>query len=189
MNRVPSLVAGVLLTCGGAGIAAAAPQCESFTGTLTLQVGTCADFKAAREKERIFNDTSFWYDVPDFVENNPDVPICFNGSIVGVSLDGQPVDLSSLSALAVNGFYPSPIFVAASIVTVKTKDQGKKDKDKELGSIFLRDTGYLIAPPSFVAAEQLIGVGGTKRFTNASVSMEILGDEVAGADVKGTICR
>jgi hypothetical protein len=44
-------------------------------------------------------------------------------------------------------------------------------KDKELGQIFLRDTAFCAVDG--YAVEQLIGVGGTKKFSKASASMEI----------------
>lgn len=195
MSRLPGLVAGVLLTCGGAGIAAAAPQCENFEGVLQLSylpqdlpaAIKCDTFKAIREKERIFRDTTFLYEL-GVSDEDPLNPICFMGKIQNATLDGQAVEASSLSAVAASKFLPGqqpPIFVAASIVTVKDPDKGKKGK--ELGTIYLRDTGVVDA--SFNAAEQLIGVGGTKGFANSSVSIEILGDELSGASVKGTICR
>ena len=78
------------------------------------------------------------------------------------------------------------VFTAATVVTLSTDKERRKDK--ELGSVFLRDTGLLRAA-DFYAVEQLIGVGGTKKFSNATVSMEITGYEFAGALVTGTVCR
>ena len=96
------------------------------------------------------------------------------------------------------------MFTAATVVTVTANRDPRNDK--ELGQIFLRDTGVVLPgtpidglPPfvtSFVV-EQLIGVGGTKKFSKASASMEIVGYEfktaqdlgLRPAEFKGAICR
>ncbi|MCP5229989.1 hypothetical protein [Accumulibacter sp.] len=221
MNKLAGLVAGGFLLCGAVGAATAGSRCEQVTGTLKLDMPltpqdtmqACADFQATRRLERYFDDTVFVYDLPPAYW--PSSPICFSGTISGLKLDGKEVQATSLSALTVNRFagdpstgtpppdIPAPgtglsLFTAATVVTLST-EKGHK-KDKELGSLFLRDTGLQgIGPFSFppapapalgpYAVEQLIGVGGTKKFSNASVSMEIIGYEFAGAPVTGTICR
>jgi len=205
MKKLAAMVAGGLLLCGGAGVATAdssGSRCEQFGGTLTLKpLATCNAFKAVRQKERIFEDALFVYELPPLYQ--PQEPICFSGEITDASLDGRPVEASSLSAFTVNSFksllglaptepLPAPVFTAATVVTVTANREPRKDK--ELGQIFLRDTGVFLPaavgdPRGPVAISQLIGVGGTKKFSNASVSMAIAGHEFAGAPVKGTICR
>lgn len=187
MNRLSGLLAGIFLSWSSVGIAAPAPRCDDFTGTLILTPTTCQAFKDARERENIFRDTVFLFELLDPIPPG----ICFTGTIDG-ALAGQSVMADSLSAVTLSKFYdpdatvPPPIFMAASIVTVSsTKDHGKKDK--VLGSIFLRDTGVVDA--YFNATEQLIGVGGTTKFKNVSVSMEIQGNEIGGAPVRGKICQ
>ena len=215
MNKLAGLVAGGFLLCGAVGAATAGSRCEQVTGTLKLDMPltpqdtmqACADFQATRRLERYFDDTVFVYDLPPAYW--PSSPICFSGTISGLKLDGKEVQATSLSALTVNGFAGNPstgtppakippsgtglsLFTAATVVTLSS-DKGHK-KDKELGTVFLRDTGLQgFTPQSSVlgpyAVEQLIGVGGTRKFSNASVSMEIIGYEFAGAPVTGTICR
>jgi len=204
MKKVAALVAGGLLLCGGVGVAAAdsrGSRCEEFSGKLTLTPAvSCDDFKAVRRKEGIFEDARFVYELPP--QYQPQEPICFSGTISDATLGGHAVEASSLSAFTVNSFnsllglsptvpLPVPVFTAATVVTV-VADRGEPRKDKELGQIFLRDTGvFLPGTPELgpIAIEQLIGVGGTKKFNKASVSIEIAGYEFAGAPVKGTICR
>ena len=194
MKKVAALVAGGLLLCGGVGVAAAdsrGSRCEEFSGKLTLEQGPCDEFKAVMRKERIFEDATF------LPAGTP--AICFSGTIADAQLGGRQVEASSLSALTANSFClldpPScalpppavpPFFTAATVVTVAA-DREEPRKDKELGQIFLRDTAVLRGDG--YAVEQLIGVGGTKKFSKASVSMEIRGYETVGADVSGTICR
>jgi len=203
------MVAGGLLLCGGAGVAMAGSggsRCEAFEGKVTLTpLATCDTFKTVMGKERFFEDATFLFDVA------PGIPmLCFSGTIVGAKLGGRDVEASSLSALTANSFclldgscsapiHPAqrPLLTAATVVTVSADREPRKDK--ELGQIFLRDTAVTRPGPEIdglppiataFAVEQLIGVGGTKKFSNASVSMEIVGPAFgSGADVKGTICR
>ncbi|WP_374683716.1 hypothetical protein [Accumulibacter sp.] len=212
MKKVAALVAGGLLLCGGVGVAAAdsrGSRCEEFSGKLTLEQGPCDEFKAVMRKERIFEDATF------LPAGTP--AICFSGTIADAQLGGRQVEASSLSALTANSLClldpdkcpPPPAFplfiTAATVVTVAADREPRKDK--ELGQIFLRDTGVSGAGDHRgpFSVEQLIGVGGTKKFTNASVSMEIVGFEFDGgqgnvvpgdplnaynpAQIKGTICR
>lgn len=97
-------------------------------------------------------------------------------------------DLSAvtLSKFTTTATVPPPIFMAASIVTVSsTKDHGKKIR------CWVRF--FFVTPGAvdayFNATEQLIGVGGTTKFKNVSVSMEIQGNEIGGAPVRGKICQ
>ncbi|EXI79371.1 MAG: hypothetical protein AW10_02401 [Candidatus Accumulibacter appositus] len=205
MKKLAALVAGGLLLCGGVGVATAdsrGSRCEEFGGTLKLTaLKTCDEFKAVRKKERIFEDALFVYELPP--QYQPQEAVCFSGEIKDASLGGRPVEASSLSAFTVNSFntlldllptdpLPAPVFTAATVVTVSADREPRKDK--QLGQIFLRDTGVFLPaaaddPRGPVAIEQLIGVGGTKKFAKASVSIEIAGHEFAGAPLKGTICR
>lgn len=210
MNKIAAMVAGGLLLYGAVGVATAGSRCEAFTGTLKLTLnpqptlGDCRAFDAIKKKERIFEDAVFIYE--QFAQQGYPVAqglpgqICFSGVISGATLGGHLVEASSLSALTVNNF-PSqcgslpcpPMFTAATVVTVTADREPRKDKD--LGQIFLRDTGVLLPPENALgpfSVEQLIGVGGTKKFAKASVSMEIAGYEFAGTpvpNVRGTICR
>ena len=205
MKHLPCLIAGALLTCGGMGIAEAGPHCETLEGTLTLApLPNCDKFRQIKRVERIFEDADFLYDdVPP-----PSPLLCFEGTIKASLTGGpdglpRPVTATSLSALTANAFKgPVPdvgqepddavqLFTAASVVTISSAEPGKKAK--ELGSIFLRDMGVSFltgsGPYSF---EQLIGVGGTREFARASVSLQIEGNEfdpVKGANVVGTVCR
>jgi hypothetical protein len=215
MKKLAAMVTGGLLLCGGAGVATAdsgGARCEEFEGTVTLQLSPdCEAFKTIMRKERIFEDATF------LPAGTP--AICLSGTIVA-KLGGRDVEASSLSAVTANSLcllFPAekcndlhpakrPVFTAATVVTVYADREPRKDK--ELGQIFLRDTGVSGAGDHRgpFSVEQLIGVGGTKKFTNASVSMEIVGFEFAGgqgndvvhgdplnaynpAQIKGTICR
>lgn len=206
MKKLAALVAGGLLLCGGVGVATAGSRCELFEGRLTLTpLDNCEDFKAIKKKERIFEDAVFLFDVlPSGTPN-----ICFSGAISGATLGGRPVEAESLSAFTVNNFQelllltpesfrpnpPVPAFTAATVVKV-TADREPR-KDKKLGQIFLRDSGVLLPDTTF-AVEQLIGVGGTGKFANATASIDIVGYELEEAqkqlglppaEFKGTICR
>ena len=200
MKKVAALVAGGLLLCGGVGVAAAdsrGSRCEEFSGKLTLQQGPCDEFKAVMRKERIFEDATF------LPAGTP--AICFSGTIADAQLGGRQVEASSLSALTANSLClldpdkcpppPAlPLFITAATVVTVSADRDPR-RDKELGQIFLRDTA--VSREDTFTVEQLIGVGGTKKFTNANVSMEIVGYELKiaqqngapPADIKGTICR
>ena len=212
MNKLVRFVAGGLLLSGGVGIAAAGSRCEEFTGKLILAPTTCAAFQEIKRVERFFEDAVFLF------EYDPNAPVCFAGTISGAQLGGKAVSVSSLSALTANRYsthapyaapypmpypmpypavvpYPLSLLTAATVVTISS-DEGH-GKGKELGSLFLRDTGvfgYNQNGP--YAVEQLIGVGGTKKFAQASASLEIEGYEFGhpvvapkGAEIKGTICR
>lgn len=198
MKHLPCLIASALLTCAGVGIAQAGSHCETFAGKLTLMpLANCDKFQQIKRVERIFEDAVFLYDYepPEGVDPPPP-PLCFEGMISG-SLGQRQVTATSLSALTVNAFAPPlkvghavQLFTAASVVTIT--ETGKKAK--ELGSIFLRDMGVNFFPPGewvvpYSSSEQLIGVGGTREFARASVSLQIEGNEFAGANVFGTVCR
>lgn len=204
MKKVAALVAGGLLLSGGVGAAAADSRCEPFQGTLTLvPVPTnCTAFTTIMRKERIFEDV-------DFGPSGAPA-VCFSAVISG-TLGDHEVTGTSLSAVTADSFchlnvppggeaacgpgrvppdpnlpFPRfPQFTAATVVTITADREARKDK--ELGQIFLRDTAVL--REDGYAVEQLIGVGGTKKFSKARVSMEIRGYETVGADVSGTICR
>jgi hypothetical protein len=203
MKKVAALVAGGLLLCGGVGVATAGSRCEPFQGTLKLDPGptNCTAFTTIMRKERIFEDA-------DFGPSGAPA-ICFSAVISG-TLGDHEVTGTSLSAVTADSFcrlnvqpgqeeavcgpgrvppdptFPRfPQFTAATVVTITADREARKDK--ELGQIFLRDTAVLRGDG--YAVEQLIGVGGTKKFSKASVSMEIRGYETVGADVSGTICR
>lgn len=222
MKQLPCLAASTLLACCGAGVAEAGPHCETFAGTLTLTpLDNCTAFQQIKRVERIFEDAVFLFEIP--VPPGPPAhpPYCFDGVIPHATLTDayghvRNVKARSLSALTANAFTAGPslvpppdppttflasrgaqVFTAASVVTISSND-GKKEK--ELGSIFLRDTGVLFAgpplplpPPYAYAFEQLIGVGGTKEFARASVSLTIEGYEIVPpgyppAAVVGTVC-
>jgi len=213
MKHLSCLIAGALLTCGGMGIAEAGPHCETLEGKLTLApLPNCNKFRQIKRVERIFEDAVFLYDYYDY-DPPPSPPLCFEGTIAA-SLTGpdgppRPVTATSLSALTANAFtlgpevQPGPpkvfllqsrlaeLFTAASVVTISSAEPGKKAK--ELGSIFLRDMGVSFLTESGpYSYEQLIGVGGTREFARASVSLQIQGNEfdpVNGANVSGIVCR
>ncbi|MER2517452.1 MAG: hypothetical protein ABTR92_13845 [Candidatus Accumulibacter phosphatis] len=210
MKKLAAMVVGGLLLGAGVGVATAGSRCEPFQGTLKLAfnpsptLGDCQGFDAIKGKERFFEGAVFHYQqLPPGYPLAAPLPLqmCFSGEISGATLGGRAVEATSVSALTVNSFplagatscgsVPCPqMLTAATVVTVTAT--GEPRKDKELGQIFLRDTGVLLPATDQrgpLAIEQLIGVGGTKKFSNASVSMEIVGYEFAGAPVKGTICR
>lgn len=219
MKHLPCLIASALLTCAGVGIAQAGAHCETFIGTLTLEPNPlnpgnplefCDDFQQIKRVERMFEDAVFVFEL----DPRPPVSLayCFKGTISNASLIGpngkpRPVEATSFSALTVNAFDPNgtvpsshlaQLFTAASVVTISSAAEPGK-KAKELGSIFLRDMGvnFLtpVPPPDgpvlvpYSSSEQLIGVGGTREFARASVSLQIEGNEFAGANVFGTVCR
>lgn len=225
MKKLAAMVVGGLLLGAGVGVATAGSRCEPFQGTLKLAfnpsptLGDCQGFDAIKGKERFFEGAVFHYQqLPPGYPLAAPLPLqmCFSGEISGATLGGRAVEATSVSALTVNSFplagatscgsVPCPqMLTAATVVTVTAT--GEPRKDKELGQIFLRDTGVSGAGDHRgpFSVEQLIGVGGTKKFTNASVSMEIVGFEFDGgqgnvvpgdplnaynpAQIKGTICR
>ena len=194
MKNLAVLVAGGVLVCGGVGVATAdsrASRCEEFSGKLTLDWATsCEEFNTIMRKERIFEDAFF---LPSGAP-----AICLAGTMTDAMLGGRAVEAKSLSALTANSFATvllpgQDAFTAATVVTISADREPRLDK--ELGQIFLRDTGVLRSDT--FAVEQLIGVGGTKKFSKASASMEIVGYEfktaqdlgLRPAEFNGTICR
>lgn len=185
MKGTRYLVAVIGLVCSGSTISAPEPHCEQFTGTMTLQADDCSAFQNRIQRERIFQDADF-YGLPG---------TCFYSTISDGELTDwrgrqQKVKGEGWSALTRSRFDPpnsppSPgLFTAATIVDLRTDDA----KQRDLGSIYLRDAG--VGPDSqFVTAEQLIGVGGTRELSNRTVTLEIRGNEFIGAPVLGTICR
>jgi hypothetical protein len=197
MKKLAAMVAGGLLLCGGVGVATAdSRSLNRFKGTLTLAFnpsrlgGLPGRFKAIRRKERIFEDAVFLPTIATRIPCWLRRPICFSGTITDATLGGRAVEASSLSALTVNSFplagakvaalFPARrCFTAATVVTVTATESPEKIRNWARYSCVIPASFPATDQRGPLAIEQLIGVGGTKKFSNASVSMEIVGYEFA----------
>lgn len=127
-------------------------------------------------------------DFPAIDKQFPDVeflgfPSCFQGTVTG-TLDGQQIEGEAYSGLtALPDILPddSMLFTAATVIIVRNSE------NKKIGVLYLRDTG-LFDPLFSTTDEQLVVVGGTKKFKKAKGAFIISGNEFLGAPAVGNIC-
>lgn len=153
--------------------------CSSFQGSLTLTPDPVCEITQLKARSKWFPDVTFLTDLG--VANS-----CFVGQVDGMLgnevLSGKSISGQTLHAYPQNPNDPANILFTA-VTVVKTRGaQGQRT-----GNIYFRDTGMLNLANG-VAHEQLVIIGGTRRFHNARGTLSIAGNEFIGAPVSGQIC-
>jgi hypothetical protein len=168
--RLPLAVA-ILAVASSAGAGGSGYTCKAVTGTVTLKPDDSCKITRLPLIESRFPSVVFLGEGTCFEAT-------FTGEIGGAPVRG--IAFSGLTKISEPAPGYSPDFQTAATVLLL---QGWKT-----GALYSLDTIRFLAPDGTTAEEQLVITEGAGAFGGAKGSLGIVGNEFAGAPVKGTLC-
>lgn len=171
------LLTSVLVSAASPALSVTGLECQTFQGTFTLAPDPNCRIVQMPVRQKQFPDATFLAE-----QGLPGT--CFLGSVTG-TLGFETVTGTAVSG-QIEGALPAPAanlvsFAAATVLRLKDSD------NQDLGVLYLRDTG-MMNMADYITHEQLVMIGGTRRFAGGRGSLTISGNEFAGAAVSGQIC-
>lgn len=177
-KAIPRLLLTSALACAALpALAATDLECQTFQGTFTLTPDPNCRIVQMPARQKQFPDATF-------LAEQGVLDTCFLGKVTG-TLGFDTVTGTAVSG-QIAGALPAPAanlmsFAAATVL--RLQDSGNRN----LGVLYLRDTG-MINLADYITHEQLVVIGGTRRFAGGRGTLTVSGNEFTGAAVSGQLC-
>ncbi len=177
INKLAPVLLVSLLNLPAAGFASKL-NCSNYQGTLTLTPDPMCEITMLNTRPKWFPDVTFLAELGHPYS-------CFVGTIEG-TLGKEVMSGRSMSGQTAHA-YPANAYSEQQIFTAVTMVQTRNAQGMPLGRLYFSDFG-LINLADGIAHEQLVILGGTRRFRGARGVLTVAGNEFIGAPITGQVC-